>query len=398
MIKHSQYFTSEKVASLLIRCISKDDVRNILDLGAGEGALVRTALKKWRDAKCVVADIDENNHLCLIDQGFDSQNIDCIKPGLSEKLSICYDSIDVGVCNPPYETIEKEDYIVDLFNKAQITLSRCEKTTTSDLVFLAYNLLFLKPHGVLGIIVPYSIITGRNFESIRKSLLDNYYVERVVELPEKSFAYTEAKTGILIIRKERSRGRKTKLNTVINGCNLSESIYASTSQLSLRFDYSYHLWKSSHNKKESECNDIISIVRGRFSHNDLKKKGLPYFHSTSFNMADIDWHYNYGESEKSIVTQGCFLIVRVGKRCVGRVKFLEAGHIQISDCIYGLSVPKEYIEDFRRYFHSEEYSEFIKIASRGVCSLYLCKGDLKSMVLKKLGEFKKGRYKNNTKL
>ena len=36
----------------------------------------------------------------------------------------------------------------------------------------------------------------------------------------------------------------------------------------------------------------------------------------------------------------------------------------------------------------QEYWDSIKIASRGVCSLYLCKGDLEMMLLRKLDEFK----------
>ncbi len=82
------------------------------------------------------------------------------------------------------------------------------------------------------------------------------------------------------------------------------------------------------------------------------------------------------------------MIARVGKRCVGKVKYIEEGHIQVSDCIYGVSVPKDYIEQFKSFFHSQEYWDFIKIASRGVCSLYLCKGDLEMMLLRKLDEFK----------
>lgn len=388
MIKHSQYFTSDEVASLLMRCISKDNVNTILDLGAGEGALTRAAKKKWDKAFIYVADIDERNCQRLKEQGFDTRDVDCNVSELDKLLGVEYSSIDVGVCNPPYETIDNNQFIIELLERVSLQMNRKEKLSTSDLVFLAYNLLFLKPNGVLGIIVPYSIMTGRNYSMLRQSLLNNYYVERAVELPENSFCYTEAKTGILIIRKEKSNGRKTKLNTVNDGYKLSSSLYVSPSQLALRLDYSYHLWQKGQNGKNVTHNDDITILRGRHTHDELKKKGLPYFHSTCYDGTDIDWHFKYDDSEKGIVSKGSFLIVRVGKRCVGRVKYLEEGHIQISDCIYGLKVPEDFIDDFKHFFQSEEYSKFVKIASRGVCSLYLCKGDLESMVLKKLDEFR----------
>lgn len=388
IVSHSQYYTSEEIASLLVKNISVGEVRAILDLGAGDGALTRAAKKKWRDSIFYVADIDDDNCQRLKEQGFETRYVDCNVSGLDKLLGIEYSSIDVGICNPPYVTIENNQFIIELLERAKLRMNRKEKFSTSDLVFLAYNLLFLKPHGVLGIIVPYSIMTGRNYSELRQSLLENYFVERAIELPEKSFSYTEAKTGILIIRKEKSEGRKTKLITVKDNYKLSEPLTVSSPQLAFRLDYSYHLWKRSQSKKKCRNNNEITITRGRYTHNDLKLKGMPYFHTTCYNKNDIDWHYPYNDSEKSIVGQGCFLIARVGKRCVGKVKYIEEGRIQVSDCIYGVSVPKDYIEHYKSFFHSQEYWGFIKIASRGVCSLYLCKGDLEMMLLRKLDEFK----------
>lgn len=389
MIKHSQYYTSDEIASLMVRCMSKKDVGLVLDLGAGNGALTNSARKKWEDAIYIVADIDESNCNCLSEQGFNSKNIDCNTPDLDKKLGISYNSVDIGICNPPYETLESNVFIEQLIDRAQIEMNRKEKFASSDILFLAYNLLFLKPKGMLGIIVPYSIMTGRNYSHLRESLIKNYYIERVIELPEKSFSYTEAKTGILFIRKENNNGRKTKLNAVIENYRLSESIMVPSSQLAQRMDYSYHKWKKRQNKEEIKNNGEISIIRGRLSHDELKKKGLPYFHTTCFNKSGINWHYHYDAKEKCIMEQNCFLIARVGKRCIGKVHFLEEGLIQISDCIYGVLVPKEYIEHFKLFFCSQEYFDFIKIASRGVCSLYLCKGDLETILLKKLEDFKK---------
>lgn len=387
-ISHSQYYSSNDISSLMMSCISKDDVKTILDLGAGNGALTKAAIKKWRTAKGIVADIDKANSVSLIEQGYETYNIDCIISDLSNKIGVKPNTIDVGVCNPPYEVIENQEFIRNLLEEVHLKMNCQEKKSTSDLVFLAYNLLFIKPHGMLGIIVPYSIMTGWNYRLLRQSLLENYYVERAIELPENSFSYTEAKTGILIIRKERSDGRKTKLNTVTKNFKLSGSISLSSNQLSLRFDYSFHRWKKTQGKKDYKNKNEIAIFRGKLTHDELKKNGKPYFHTTCYGLSDIDWLYSYGANDKSIVEGGCFLIARVGKRCVGRVKYLEKGNIQISDCIYGVTVPKDYVEEFKVFFQSKEYSDFIKVVARGVCSLYICKADLEAMLLKKLYEFR----------
>ena len=388
-ISHSQYYTSDEIARLVVKCISKDGAKTILDLGAGNGSLSRAAQNKWNKAHFIVVDIDKENYNILIGEGFEAKNIDCLIPNLDKEIEVAYESIDVGVCNPPYHSIDNRDYIGELLSKVGLQINRKERVISSDLVFLAYNLLFLKPKGILGIIVPFSIMAGKNYSQIRRSLYDNYYLERVIELPEKSFTYTEAKTGILIIRKENHNGRRTKLNTVFNDFKLSPPIMISQRQAVQRIDYSYHYWKKEQGNDYINNNEEIRVVRGRCTYADLLKKGMPFFHLTCYFQTDIDWSYPYKTTENSIVKKGSFLLARVGKRCVGRVRYIEEGSIQISDCIYGITVPYKYIDDFKQFFKTDEYSRFIKTVTRGICSLYLCKGDIKDMLLKKLYEFKK---------
>lgn len=392
IIAHSQFYTSKQIASLLINCIELENVNIVLDLGAGDGSLTCAAYKTWTTAKIITADIDANNCTALLNKGFNAKHIDCLLPRLNEFLNIDFGTVDVCVCNPPYESIEHTAFIESLLEKANLYINRREKKTTTDLVFLAYNLLFLRPGGVLGIIVPYSIMAGRKFSKIRESLMDNYYLERVVELPECSFSYTEAKTGILIIRKEPKGSRKTNICTVKKDFELSNYMTPPKEQLIERLDYSFYNWrrfqKTRENTLHNEMINEIAIIRGRYTHEELKRKMHPFFHTTYFDKDNIDWTYEYDSSEKSVISRGAFLIARVGKRCVGKVKYIETGHIQISDCIYAIQVPQEYVLDFMDLFGSKEYYDFIQNNIRGVCSLYLCKCDLKAFLSQKLHEFR----------
>lgn len=387
-ISHSQFYTTNPIASLLIKCIESANVNCVLDLGAGAGSLSNAAHKVWKNAKIITADIDEFNCNILSRSGYYSNKVDCLLPGLNKQINIHYGTIDVCVCNPPYESVEYSKHLNSLLKKTKLSIGKKEKNTTTDLIFLAYNLLFLKPQGVLGIIVPYSIMAGKRFSKLRKSLMDNYYLEKVVELPERSFSYTEAKTGILIIRKEDNRNRNTKIYTVKKGFELSDFLTPTKEQLVERLDYSFYNWEKTRGKKENAANGEIKIFRGRYTHKDLKQKAHPYFHTTFFNRDDIDWTYKYDSTEKSVVDKGVFLIARVGKRCVGRVRYIETGRIQISDCIYAIKIPQEYVEDFKVFFNSREYSDFVKNNIRGVCSLYLCKSDLEDFLYQKLCDFR----------
>ena len=387
-ISHSQFYTSEPISTLLIKCIESEKVNIILDLGAGGGSLTCAASKYWTTSEIITADIDANNCKVLLEKGFRTYHVDCLLPKLNKKINLDFGTVDLCVCNPPYEQIEYTEFIGSLLKKANLNINRKEKNTTTDLVFLAYNLLFLKPGGVLGIIVPYSIIAGKYYSKLRESLVNNYFLEKVIELPESCFSYTEAKTGIMIIRKEPNKNRKTNLFTVNKDFELSDSLTPTKEQLLERIDYSFYNWKKNQKTKENLASGI-KIVRGRYTHDELKQKAHPFFHTTYFKRDDVNWTYEYSPMEKSVIGEGAFLIARVGKRCVGKVKFIETGHIQISDCIFAIQVPKEHVSEFKELFCSKEYYDFIKNNTRGVCSMYLCKCDLEAFLFQKLCEFKR---------
>lgn len=388
-VSHSQYYTSKEIASLMINIIDKESPHRILDLGAGNGSLIGAAAAKWKDSDYIVVDIDIKNCEILNSYKYKTSNISCLIPNLDKATNIAYNSIDVAVCNPPYEHIENASYIQEILELARLSDVIVEGKMTSDIVFLAYNLLFLNANGVLGIIVPYSIMTGRLYNRLRQKLIENYYIERIIELPERSFSYTEAKTGMLIIHKDCSERKPTKLNTVVDGYKLSQSLEVPDKLLIDRMDYTYNNWLLSRkiSNNQNDCN-LIKIFRGRFTHHELKKMNVPYFHTTCYTKKDIDYNYVYN-CKHSIASAGTFLVARVGKRCIGNVLYVESGNIIISDCIYGIVVPQAYVEKFKSYFRSDEYKEYMKIISRGVCSLYLCKGDIERMILNKLHSFQK---------
>ena len=215
----SQYYTSSEVSTLLISLIDLKSVKSVLDLGAGEGALVNEVYKVLRErSSYIVADIDAANcHKLKNNKDYKVYNIDCTSLYLSRRIHCKYGTIDLAVCNPPYGILENNKYYTKLLNDLHLGNYGGCKFISSDLIFLAYNLLFLRENGVLAIILPNGALSGRRYKKFREGLFCFYRVERIVELPEKAFDYTEAKTGIFIIRKARPNNSMLQLNHYSNG-------------------------------------------------------------------------------------------------------------------------------------------------------------------------------------
>ncbi|MGV7000327.1 HsdM family class I SAM-dependent methyltransferase [Priestia megaterium] len=101
---------------------------------------------------------------------------------------------DYVIGNPPY------GLKVDEWN------FNCGKKLKSEVAFIEYGMKWLKPGGILGMIVPDSILANQREQPFRKHMLDNNELLAVVSLPPETFYHTgtSVKTSLLMVRKGRS--------------------------------------------------------------------------------------------------------------------------------------------------------------------------------------------------
>jgi type I restriction-modification system DNA methylase subunit len=80
------------------------------------------------------------------------------------------------------------------------------KKYKSEIAFIEYGLKYLKPGGVLGMIVPDSILANQREIDFRKWVMDHHRILAVVSLPTETFCHvgTNVKTSLLMIEKGRS--------------------------------------------------------------------------------------------------------------------------------------------------------------------------------------------------
>lgn len=380
MIQHSQYYTESVFSQLLIDEIKVYNPRIVLDLGIGEGALTQAAIKKWTKASFIAIDIDNAN--CKKIQEKEPQiqtlNIDALSHKLNEVIKINLGSVDVAICNPPYKKINNSKQLCSLFDKAGLPQCKKIKTISTEIVFLANNLAMLKNNGYLGIIIPDGIATRKDLRVLREDIIKNHTVQHIIQLPDKIFANTEARTHILILTKGSSSKKNVKISIANYDGICVDSITVPKELLIDRMDFNYAKWVSSYGKEKQKKGMPISICRGSLSYKEITNMNLISFHTIHYKKSDGNFANNRYEINCNIAKKGDILLARVGKRCVGNVLRIQSGEILFSDCVYRIRVSEDKQEYLFDYLISDSFKKWVDVFAHGVCSLVISKSDLEN--------------------
>lgn len=382
MEKFAQYYTADKFSQLLIDSISIANPKHILELGVGKGSLVKAAFNRWINASYYVADIDSNSLKKIRDEFpfVKPFQFDTVKENVAEKLNIANESIDLAICNPPYLSLKNSKIYNSLFEQAFLAECKKLKGLTTDIIFLAKNLQLLKNKGELGIILPDTLITGKEFQSLRSAIIQNHRLKAVIQLPEKIFPKTEALTHILIIEKGGSDTCKTPLLLADKNGNILNQIEVDKDSLIPRMDYQYHVWVSKRDRP-SNVKTLFQldadIRRGLHTHKDLISFSDEFIHTTKIQHKKDNGAFLSSKFLKNnyVLTQkGDILIGRVG--AIGKATMVLRGKAAISDCIYRIRVKEEYRQKVWQAIISDRGQSWFSAHAHGVCAKVISKADL----------------------
>ncbi|MCS4488968.1 type I restriction-modification system subunit M [Streptococcus sciuri] len=215
-----EFFTPQSVSRLLAKIVmlgkdEKNKINKIYDPACGSGSLLLQAKKQF----------DEH----IIEDGFYGQEINMTTYNLARMNmflhNINYDkfSIERGntlldpkhgndkpfdaiVSNPPYSIkwIGKDDPILindDRFAPAGVLAPKSK----ADFAFIMHSLSYLSSKGRAAIVTfPGIFYRGGAEQKIRKYLVDNNFVEAVIQLPDNLFFGTSIATCILILAKSKT--------------------------------------------------------------------------------------------------------------------------------------------------------------------------------------------------
>ena len=212
-----EFFTPADVSELLTRLgtVGKKKVNKVYDPACGSGSLLLKAEKiLGKDAVTIGFFGQEINittyNLCRInmflhDIGFDKFDIEC-EDTLTNPQHWDDEPFELIVSNPPYSIKWDGDDNPLLINDPRFSPAGIlAPKGKADMAFVMHSLSWLAPNGTAAIVCfPGIMYRGGAEQKIRQYLIDNNFVECVIQLPDNLFFGTPIATCILVMKKGKS--------------------------------------------------------------------------------------------------------------------------------------------------------------------------------------------------
>ena len=215
-----EFFTPSDVSELLTRLgtVGKTKVNKVYDPACGSGSLLLKARKVLgkdgvqRGYYGQEINITTYN-LCRInmflhDVGFDKFDIAC-EDTLTEPQHWDDEPFELIVSNPPYSIKWPGDDDATLINDPRFAPAGVlAPKSKADLAFIMHSLSWLASNGTAAIVCfPGIMYRGGSEQKIRKYLIDNNYVDCVIQLPANLFFGTSIATCIMVLKKGKENNR-----------------------------------------------------------------------------------------------------------------------------------------------------------------------------------------------
>lgn len=212
-----EYFTPQEVSELLtkIAVLGKTEVNKVYDPACGSGSLLLKASKiLGKDAVRQGFFGQEINittyNLCRInmflhDIGYDKFNI-ANEDTLVDPQHWDDEPFEVIVSNPPYSIKWEGDDNPVLINDPRFSPAGVlAPKSKADLAFIMHSLAWLATNGTAAIVCfPGIMYRGGAEKKIRQYLVDNNFIDCIIQLPDNLFYGTSIATCIMVLKKSKS--------------------------------------------------------------------------------------------------------------------------------------------------------------------------------------------------
>ena len=212
-----EFFTPQEVSELLTRLaiVGKKSINKVYDPACGSGSLL------LKSAKILGKDNVRNGfygqeinlttyNLCRInmflhDIGYDKFDIAC-EDTLISPQHWDDEPFEVIVSNPPYSIKwVGEDNPLLINDPRYSPAGVLAPKSTADYAFIMHSLSWLATNGTASIVCfPGILYRGRAEQKIRKYLIDNNFVDCIIQLPDNLFFGTSIATCIMVLKKSKN--------------------------------------------------------------------------------------------------------------------------------------------------------------------------------------------------
>lgn len=211
-----EFFTPQEVSELLaeISVVGKKEVNKVYDPCCGSGSLLLKFAKVLGKDKVRNGFYGQETNLttynlCRINMflhnvGFDKFDI-ALGDTLTTPIHVDDEPFDAIVSNPPYSIKWEGDANVNLINDPRFSPAGVlAPKSRADLAFTMHMLSWLSTSGTAAIVqFPGVLYRGGAEKKIRQYLVDNNYIDAVIQLPPDLFFGTTIATCILVLKKSK---------------------------------------------------------------------------------------------------------------------------------------------------------------------------------------------------
>jgi len=212
-----EYFTPQEVSELLTRIalVGKDEVNKVYDPACGSGSLLLKSAKILGKENVRLGFFGQEinittYNLCRINMFLHDIDYDKFDIALGDTLTDPQhwddEPFEVIVSNPPYSIKWKGDGDPILINDPRYSPAGVlAPKSKADLAFIMHSLSWLATNGTAAIVCfPGVMYRGGAEKKIRQYLIDNNYIDCVIQLPDNLFYGTSIATCIMVLKKSKS--------------------------------------------------------------------------------------------------------------------------------------------------------------------------------------------------
>ena len=212
-----EYFTPQEVSELLTRLtvVGKTQVNKVYDPACGSGSLLLKFAKilgkenvrqgfYGQEINLTTYNLCRIN-MFLHDIDFDKFNIAC-EDTLISPQHWDDEPFEAIVSNPPYSTKWAGDDNPLLINDTRFSPAGVlAPKSKADLAFVMHSLSWLSTNGTAAIVCfPGIFYRGGAEQKIRKYLVDNNFIDCIIQLPDNLFFGTSIATCIMVLKKSKN--------------------------------------------------------------------------------------------------------------------------------------------------------------------------------------------------
>jgi len=212
-----EFFTPQEVSELLTRLalVGKTEVNKVYDPACGSGSLLLKFAKILGKDKVRLGFFGQEinittYNLCRINMFLHDIDYDKFDIALGDTLTDPKhwdeEPFEAIVSNPPYSIKWKGDSDPVLINDPRFSPAGVlAPKSKADLAFIMHSLSWLATNGTAAIVCfPGVMYRGGAEQKIRQYLIDNNYIDCIIQLPDNLFFGTSIATCIMVLKKSKA--------------------------------------------------------------------------------------------------------------------------------------------------------------------------------------------------